>query len=200
MGDDRFSYLNLPLSSTHHLLDEEDERLGWDLPDDDVFVPAHLLPPYQDEDDETVLPSQAHPSYPYGNPYKPHLTSSPSSRRAGAGAPHSSLFHAPSTHSSSLSTSLPALELRALFERTTFGEAADRQWGELHLGGLFGRKTSTEREEDEREERGRESHGDAGPPAGQNAGDAQESDEEEEGEGEGEGEMANDGVPDGRAA
>ena len=123
-----------------------------------------------------VLPSQAHPSYPYGNPYKPHLSStlrrgpssSSSSRRSAAD---------PSTHAASLATALPALELRELYERTTFGDAPDRQWGELHLGGLFGRRTRPEREEDEDE---RDTHGDAGPPAGQNAGDAPEDDSEGE--------------------
>ncbi|GAA5832592.1 hypothetical protein JCM11251_001379 [Rhodosporidiobolus azoricus] len=191
MGDDRFTYRNLPLSLASHLLDEEDERLGWDLPDDDIFVPAHLLPPYQDEDDETILPSQAHPSYPYGNPHKPNLTSSPS-RRSTASVPHSSFF-TPSTHSASLSTTLPALELRDLFARTTFGESTDRQWSELHLGGWFGRKTRRERDEDEEERmQGREGHGDAGPPAGQNAGDAVEEEEEEEEQGGTEGDRTGD--------
>ncbi|GAA6010771.1 hypothetical protein JCM10207_005834 [Rhodosporidiobolus poonsookiae] len=178
MADGRFSYLNLPHSLASHLLDEDDERLGWDLPDDDIQVPLHLLPPYQDEDDETILPSQAHPSYPYGNPYKPNLLSSPSRRGPTA---HSS-FSQPSTHSASLSTTLPALELRDLFARTTFGEASDRQWTELHLPGLFGRKTrAEERELEEQEKRDQMGHGDAGPPAGQNAGDAPMSESEDEG-------------------
>ncbi|BGP17448.1 hypothetical protein JCM10213_003269 [Rhodosporidiobolus nylandii] len=171
MSDARFSYLHVPFSRTSRLLDEEDEKLGWDLPDDDIQVPAHLLPPYQDEDDETVLPSQAHPSYPYGNPYKPNLLTSPTRRGPSL---HASAFE-PSTHSASLATTLPALELRELFERTTFGEAQDRQWTELHLGGLFGRKTRVEQEEDEEERDAMHNgHGDAGPPAGQNAGDADE--------------------------
>ncbi|BGP41357.1 hypothetical protein JCM10450v2_005398 [Rhodotorula kratochvilovae] len=174
MGDDRFSYLNCSSSLAAQLLDEEDERIGWDLPDDDIQVPAHLLPPYQDEDDESVLPSQAHPSYPYGNPYKPHLLQS-SSRRGPSARP---AFFEPSTHAASLATTLPALELRELFERTTFGDAPDRQWRELHLGGLFGRKTRAEQEEDEED---RDVHGDAGPPAGQNAGDAPEEDSDAEG-------------------
>ncbi|GJN90196.1 hypothetical protein Rhopal_003195-T1 [Rhodotorula paludigena] len=191
MGDDRWSYLNTSFSAANHLLDEEDERLGWDLPDDDIQVPAHLLPPYQDEDDETVLPSQAHPSYPYGNPYKPHLAASPSRRAAAARA---AAFE-PSTHSASLATTLPTLELRELFERTTFGDAPDRQWHELHLGGLFGRKTRAEQEEDaELRDALQNAHGDAGQPAGQNAGDAPE--EESDGEG---ADMDEEGSQDGQA-
>ncbi|GAA5984578.1 hypothetical protein JCM11641_006556 [Rhodosporidiobolus odoratus] len=180
MSDGRFSYLNLPYSSSSRLLDEEDDKLGWDLPDDDIALPAHLLPAYQDEDDETILPSQAHPSYPYGNPYKSNPLTSPSRRQPTHPA---SLSHGPSTHSSSLSTSLPSLELRDLFSRTTFGEPLDRQWTELHLKGLFGRKTRVEREEDEEERDAmHNAHGDAGPPAGQNAGDADgEEDSQDEG-------------------
>ncbi|GAA5846420.1 hypothetical protein JCM9279_001366 [Rhodotorula babjevae] len=176
MADDRFSYLNLASASGHHLLDEDDERRGWDLPDDDIRVPLHLLPPYQDEEDDAVLPSQAHPSYPYGNPYKPHLSSTLRRGPASSSSSSSSRPTAdPSTHAASLATALPALELRDLYERTTFGDAPDRQWRELHLGGLFGRRTRPERDEDEDE---RDTHGDAGPPAGQNAGDAPEDDSE----------------------
>lgn len=136
-----------------------------------------------------VLPSQAHPSYPYGNPYKPHLSSL---SRRGPSSSSSSRLLTPSTHASSLSTSLPALELRDLFARTTFGDAPDRQWRELHLGALFGRRTRPEEDEDE-EERG-ETHGDAGPPAGQNAGDAVDDEDEDEGsEAEGDEAMDDDG-------
>ncbi|SCV70522.1 BQ2448_1916 [Microbotryum intermedium] len=93
--------------SSQILLDEEDAKLGWELPHDgqsmqalrssprvgadrwriaDIIVPAHLLPPYQDEDDETILPSSAHPSYPYGNPYNPTTrnSSTPYSRPSQA--------------------------------------------------------------------------------------------------------------------
>lgn len=138
-----------------------------------------------------VLPSQAHPSYPYGNPYKPHLAASPSRRAAAARA---AAFE-PSTHSASLATTLPTLELRELFERTTFGDAPDRQWHELHLGGLFGRKTRAEQEEDaELRDALQNAHGDAGQPAGQNAGDAPE--EESDGEG---ADMDEEGSQDGQA-
>ncbi|OAV89654.1 hypothetical protein PTTG_28627 [Puccinia triticina 1-1 BBBD Race 1] len=34
-----------------------------------------MIPPYQNEDDEGILPSHSHPSYPSGNPYYPSHTS-----------------------------------------------------------------------------------------------------------------------------
>lgn len=36
--DDRFCYLHLADSLAQHLLDEADERLGWDLPDDGKYT------------------------------------------------------------------------------------------------------------------------------------------------------------------
>ena len=132
-----------------------------------------------------ALPSQTHPSYPYGNPYKTDAFTSP-----GRGRPsfHSAAsFAHPRTHSASLTTSLPALELRQLFERTTFGDPADRHWGELNLAALFGPKTRIELEEDRKSRDAMyNAHGDAGPPAGQNAADGgggQESADEEAGGG-----------------
>ncbi|GAA5876134.1 hypothetical protein JCM3774_003508 [Rhodotorula dairenensis] len=195
MGDARYSWVQMPLGRAVHLLDDTgDDDADWDLPDDDIYVPAHLLPPYQDEDDETALPSHAHPSYPYGNPYKPNAFTSPNgrpSRSASTTTTSSSTalpsFAHPLTHSASLATSLPALELRQLFERTTFGDPADRNWTELNLPGLFGPKTRTELEEDRKSRDAMyNAHGDAGPPAGQNAADAtagQESVDEEEEDG-----------------
>ncbi|GAA5862138.1 hypothetical protein JCM5296_007466 [Sporobolomyces johnsonii] len=178
MADDRFTYVNVSHSLTAHLLDEEDDRLGWDLPDDDIQVPAHLLPPYQDEDDETMLPSQTHPSYPYGNPYKPHPLTSPSRRPSpslASSAPFASHSASSSTThptSASLQTTLPSLELPALFAHTTFGDPSDRRWRELALPALLGRKTRIERDEDDDERDAvHHAHGDAGPPAGQNAAD-----------------------------
>ncbi|KAI0030072.1 hypothetical protein K488DRAFT_55014 [Vararia minispora EC-137] len=37
-----------------------------DLSDDEMDIPAHMVPP--NPDDSEILPSQVHPSYPYGNP------------------------------------------------------------------------------------------------------------------------------------
>jgi len=42
------------------------DYLKGELSDDDVDVPPHMVPP--DPEDSDVLPSQVHPSYPYGNP------------------------------------------------------------------------------------------------------------------------------------
>ncbi|GAA5987262.1 hypothetical protein JCM10908_001884 [Rhodotorula pacifica] len=172
MSDGRYTWVQMPLGRAMHLLDDEDEDdHDWELPDDDIYVPAHLLPPYQDEDDETALPSQTHPSYPYGNPYKPNAFTSPGRGRP-ASSSHLSTFAHPLTHSASLATSLPALELRQLFERTTFGDPSDRQWAELNLPGLFGPKTRIELDEDRKSRDAMyNAHGDAGPPAGQNAAD-----------------------------
>ncbi|TFK63263.1 hypothetical protein BDN72DRAFT_776111 [Pluteus cervinus] len=46
-------------------LDTPDYMKG-ELSDDDLDVPAHMVPPNPDDSD--ILPSQVHPSYPYGNP------------------------------------------------------------------------------------------------------------------------------------
>ncbi|ORY69125.1 hypothetical protein BCR35DRAFT_308132 [Leucosporidium creatinivorum] len=198
MGDDRFCYLHVPDALASHLLDEEDERLGWDLPDDDIKVPQHLLPSYQDEDDETVLPSASHPSYPYGNPYtsRPLSTSTsshPSHTTASNPAHHSSLFPSSTTHSTSLATTLPNLQLRQLFLHTAFGEPRERVWGEMGLGEVVRGKEARRgvlREEGEEESQegqtgttaGGGGQGEPPAPAGQNAGDHPMSDEEEEAE------------------
>jgi hypothetical protein len=42
------------------------EYINGELSDDELDIPAHLVPPNPDESD--ILPSQVHPSYPYGNP------------------------------------------------------------------------------------------------------------------------------------
>ncbi|KAJ7095473.1 hypothetical protein C8R43DRAFT_1049369 [Mycena crocata] len=45
---------------------ESSDYLKGELASDDLNIPAHMVPP--DPDDSDILPSQAHPSYPYGNP------------------------------------------------------------------------------------------------------------------------------------
>ncbi|KAF9522420.1 hypothetical protein CPB83DRAFT_112524 [Crepidotus variabilis] len=45
---------------------ETSEYMKGELSDDDLDIPPHLIPPNPDESD--MLPSQVHPSYPYGNP------------------------------------------------------------------------------------------------------------------------------------
>ncbi|KAF7290589.1 Iron-containing alcohol dehydrogenase 1 [Mycena indigotica] len=55
---------------------ETPEYLKDELITDDLNIPAHMVPP--DPDDSDILPSKAHPSYPYGNPLNPkHPASRP---------------------------------------------------------------------------------------------------------------------------
>ncbi|GAA5840545.1 hypothetical protein JCM5353_004377 [Sporobolomyces roseus] len=213
MADDRFTYIHqrYSLHSLNSNQDSDDDLQDWDLPDDgrtqklliltlecptqnsyssfrtDIAVPAHLLPPYQDEDDETLLPSQTHPSYPYGNPYRFTSTSLLSSTSLQPPPSRLRLPHHPlrgSTHSASLSTSLPSLELPHLFSLTSFGDESQRHWVEQGLSGLLGPKTRREEEEDEEErDRNVNTHGDAGAPAGQNAADGPEDEEDDDEEG-----------------
>ncbi|KAH0836470.1 hypothetical protein J3R83DRAFT_8079 [Lanmaoa asiatica] len=42
------------------------EYISGEMSDDDLDIPAHMIPPNPDDSD--ILPSQVHPSYPYGNP------------------------------------------------------------------------------------------------------------------------------------
>jgi len=46
-------------------LDTTDYMKG-ELSDDELDIPPHMIPPNPDDSD--ILPSQVHPSYPYGNP------------------------------------------------------------------------------------------------------------------------------------
>lgn len=81
----------------------------------------------------------------------------------------------------SLPTNLPSLELPLLYSQTHLGDPLERQWLETNLIGLFGPKTKKELEEDlEEEEKVFNTHGDAGPPAGQNAADGAEDDDEDD--------------------
>ncbi|PAV19638.1 alpha- -glucan [Pyrrhoderma noxium] len=59
--------------------------LSGELSDEELEIPAHEIPPNPDDSD--VLPSQVHPSYPYGNPTnlkhpasRPRKPTDPSSR------------------------------------------------------------------------------------------------------------------------
>ncbi|KAF8320146.1 hypothetical protein F5887DRAFT_1066272 [Amanita rubescens] len=45
---------------------ETSEYMKGELSDDDMDIPPHMVPPNPDDSD--VLPSQVHPSYPYGDP------------------------------------------------------------------------------------------------------------------------------------
>jgi len=45
---------------------ETPEYIKGELSDDELDIPPHMVPPNPDDSD--ILPSQVHPSYPYGNP------------------------------------------------------------------------------------------------------------------------------------
>ncbi|KAF9460558.1 hypothetical protein BDZ94DRAFT_1324025 [Collybia nuda] len=67
MTDLTFCYLHM----TRHdlqILDtlETTEYMKGELSDDELDIPPHMVPPNPDDSD--ILPSQVHPSYPYGNP------------------------------------------------------------------------------------------------------------------------------------
>lgn len=67
MTDLTFCYLHM----TRHdlqILDtiETAEYMKGELSDDELDIPPHMVPPNPDDSD--ILPSQVHPSYPYGNP------------------------------------------------------------------------------------------------------------------------------------
>jgi len=42
------------------------DYISGELSDDELDIPPHMVPPNPDDSD--ILPSQVHPSYPYGNP------------------------------------------------------------------------------------------------------------------------------------
>ncbi|TFK30218.1 hypothetical protein FA15DRAFT_203701 [Coprinopsis marcescibilis] len=46
------------------------EYIKGDLEDDELEIPSYMIPPNPDDSDsvQVYLPSQVHPSYPYGNP------------------------------------------------------------------------------------------------------------------------------------
>ncbi|KIP09280.1 hypothetical protein PHLGIDRAFT_126435 [Phlebiopsis gigantea 11061_1 CR5-6] len=67
MSDLTFCYLHM----TDYDLDVLDtigttDYMTGELSDTEVDIPPHMVPPNPDDSD--VLPSQVHPSYPYGNP------------------------------------------------------------------------------------------------------------------------------------
>jgi len=67
MTDLTYSYIHM---TRHDLLVldtiETPDYMKGELSDDELDIPPHLIPPNPDESD--MLPSQVHPSYPYGNP------------------------------------------------------------------------------------------------------------------------------------
>lgn len=110
------------------------------------------LPPYQDQLDDSVLQSSAHPSYPYRNPY----TAPP----------------LPPPRTPSLATTLPNLNLNHLYQITTFAEPTDRVWQEFNTIALLLDQDKLPQLE------GASLGGEAPQPTGQNAGDHPPDEEE----------------------
>jgi hypothetical protein len=81
-----------------------------------------------------------------------------------------------------LSTNLSSLELPRLYSLTNFNsDPLEKLWSEQGLNSLFGEKTRKEFDEDLKEfEKVFNTHGDAGPPAGQNAADGNTDDEDQD--------------------
>ncbi|KAI9629414.1 hypothetical protein KEM48_012991 [Puccinia striiformis f. sp. tritici PST-130] len=73
MSDDRFTYIHL--RSETSLWSYADDQVDWLLEDLEDrrgrSIRMGYDTPYQNEDDEGILPSHSHPSYPFGNPYDP---------------------------------------------------------------------------------------------------------------------------------
>ncbi|KDR68018.1 hypothetical protein GALMADRAFT_231656 [Galerina marginata CBS 339.88] len=67
MTDLTYCYLHMTRNDLL-ILDTVDtaEYMPGELSDDELDIPSHLVPPNPDDSD--MLPSQVHPSYPYGNP------------------------------------------------------------------------------------------------------------------------------------
>jgi hypothetical protein len=67
MTDLTFCYLHMT-SHDLQILDTlgTSDYINGELSDDELDIPPHMVPPNPDDSD--ILPSQVHPSYPYGNP------------------------------------------------------------------------------------------------------------------------------------
>ncbi|KDQ13012.1 hypothetical protein BOTBODRAFT_175888 [Botryobasidium botryosum FD-172 SS1] len=87
MTDLSFCYLHMTDDQLASLDFFDDEEFMADLGKDNIEVPEHLVPP--DPDDGDNLPSQVHPSYPYGNPTR---TSFPAYNAAPLGPITRSLY------------------------------------------------------------------------------------------------------------
>uniref|UniRef100_A0A0W0GDS6 alpha-1,3-glucan synthase n=1 Tax=Moniliophthora roreri TaxID=221103 RepID=A0A0W0GDS6_MONRR len=69
MTDLTFCYLHMSkydLTALDTL--ETAEYIKTDLADDELDIPSYMIPPNPEDGDSPLLPSQVHPSYPYGNP------------------------------------------------------------------------------------------------------------------------------------
>lgn len=85
----------------------------------DIDIPPGTLPPYQDEADDSALPVNTHPSYPYGNPYR-----ATSGSRLALPFPHA--------HARSLASNLSSIYLARLG-----GAQPSANWNDLGLDELL---------------------------------------------------------------
>ncbi|KAF8738992.1 Starch synthase, partial [Rhizoctonia solani] len=69
MTDLSYCYCHMSDLTLNGLDDLERDWIEGSLKPDSIDVPSHQIPP--DPNDSDTLPSQVHPSYPYGNPTKP---------------------------------------------------------------------------------------------------------------------------------
>ncbi|CAE6440447.1 hypothetical protein ACGC1H_003594 [Rhizoctonia solani] len=69
MTDLSYCYCHMSDLTLNGLDDLERDWIEGSLKPDTIDVPSHQIPP--DPNDSDTLPSQVHPSYPYGNPTKP---------------------------------------------------------------------------------------------------------------------------------
>ncbi|CEL61747.1 hypothetical protein RSOLAG1IB_04497 [Rhizoctonia solani AG-1 IB] len=69
MTDLSYCYCHMSDLALNGLDDLERDWIEGSLKPDSIDVPSHQIPP--DPNDSDTLPSQVHPSYPYGNPTKP---------------------------------------------------------------------------------------------------------------------------------
>jgi len=71
MSDLTYCYLHMSkndllILDTLDPLRLENKYVAGEIPDEELKIPPHMVPPNPDDTD--ILPSEVHPSYPYGNP------------------------------------------------------------------------------------------------------------------------------------
>lgn len=201
--DDRFCYHHVADSLARHLLDEEDEKLGWDLPDDGELLNPAAKPSQRRAQTSRSLRTFSRltrtkttrvrlPSIEASNRQltqrQPAVLPSASHPSYPYGNPYAprnlanpsahsqtlpSPLFRPASHAQSLATTLPVLGLRHLFSVTTFGEPRDRGWNDMGLEDLL-----ADREEEENGDAKGQGSGEPPQPTGQNAGDHPPDEEE----------------------
>ncbi|CAD6575463.1 MAG: hypothetical protein CYPHOPRED_005714 [Cyphobasidiales sp. Tagirdzhanova-0007] len=104
MSDNHFNYIHMTEGALKMLDDDEDEKLlNEPLPEEgksnfcELMRLSGLVPPLQEEEDNNILPTASHPSFPYGNPYTlsllPLRPSARSTKKGLKGNPHTRHMH-----------------------------------------------------------------------------------------------------------